>query len=92
MEKVAFHNNLTVYIDVCHNESGIEAVFREIKLAHPGKSIRVACAFSKMKEIVKMLEMLLGEVESINFLACPHFKLESITNLYEIAQEVAASQ
>lgn len=51
MEKVAFSSNLTVYIDVCHNESGIDAVLSEIKSTHPGKSIRVACAFSKMKEI-----------------------------------------
>lgn len=85
MEKVAFSSNLTVYIDVCHNESGIEAVLSEIKSAHPGKSIRVACAFSKMKEIQNMLGMLLVDVESIHFVASPHFKLESITNLYSIA-------
>lgn len=55
MEKIDFSSNLTVYIDVCHNESGIEAVLRELKQAHPDKSIKVACAFSKMKEIEKML-------------------------------------
>lgn len=59
MERLAFRRGLTVYIDVCHNESGIEAVMREIKQEHPGKKIRVACAFSKMKEIQKMLDMLL---------------------------------
>ena len=32
-----------------------------------------------------MLEMLLAEVEQIHFLASPHFKLESITSLYETA-------
>ena len=58
---------------------------RELKLAHPEKSIRVACAFSKMKEIQRMLEMLLAEVEQIHFLASPHFKLESINSLYETA-------
>ena len=74
-----------MYIDVCHNESGIEAVLSELKLAHPGKSIRVACAFSKMKEIKKMVALLLRDVESIHFLACPHFKLESITDLFNNA-------
>ena len=59
---------------------------RELKQAHPGSSIRVACAFSKMKEIERMLEMLLAEVSQIHFLASPHFKLESITSLYETAQ------
>ena len=43
-----------------------------------------------MKEIQKMIKFLLGHVKSIHFLACPHFKLESITNLYNSAQEVAA--
>ena len=63
MEKIDYSSNLTVYIDVCHNESGIEAVLRELKQAHPDKSIKVACAFSKMKEIEKMLQMLLAEVQ-----------------------------
>ena len=90
MEKVAFGRNLTVYIDVCHNESGITKVLSEIKLAHPGKSIKVACAFSKMKEIQKMLDLLLVDVELIHFVACPHFKLESIENLYSIAEQVAS--
>lgn len=59
MEKVPVGERLTAYIDVCHNISGLEAVLKELKLSHPGKSIRVACAFSKMKEIQKMIQFLL---------------------------------
>ena len=89
MERVDLGQKRTVYIDVCHNESGIKAVLREVKQTHPGTPIRVACAFSKMKEIEKMIAMLLREVQHINFLACPHFKLESIANLYNSSQQVA---
>lgn len=85
MEKVLYDRDLPVYIDVCHNESGLQSVLNELKLTHPGKSLRVACAFSKAKEIQKMIAMLLEQTKAIHFLACPHFKLESISNLYELA-------
>ena len=45
-----------------------------------------------MKEIQKMIEIMLDQVKSINFLTCPHFKLESVQNLYSMAQNVAESQ
>lgn len=89
MQKVVIDQDLTAYIDVCHNISGLEAVLRELKMTHPGKSIRVACAFSKMKDITTMIEFLLSQVKSIHFMACPHFKVESINNLYQKAQEAA---
>ena len=82
MEKVDFSDKLKVYIDVCHNISGLEAVINELKFTHPGKMIHVACAFSKMKEIQRMIQFLLSNVHSIHFIATPHFKLESINNLY----------
>ena len=88
MEKVNFSPKLTVYIDVCDNEPGLRSVLNELKITHPGKVIRVACAFSKMKEIQKMINILLDGVQSIHFLTCPHFKLESIANLYNMAQSV----
>ena len=81
-----------VYIDVAHNESGIKAVLDEIKTAHPDKPIRVACAFSKMKEISKMIEMLLTQVNSVHFLAAPHFKLESIAGMYLMAETIASQR
>ena len=59
MEKVNFRENLTVYIDVCHNESGVRAVLSEIEEAHPGKSIKVACSFSTEKDIQKPIELML---------------------------------
>ena len=90
MEKVQYNRNMTVYIDVCHNESGIRAVINELTQTHPGKSIRVACAFSKLKEIRTMIDLLLKHVKSIHFLASPHFKLESIANMYVMAQEVVS--
>ena len=93
MEQISINEGLqTVYIDVAHNESGIKAVLGEIKTAHPGKRIRVACAFSKMKEIRKMIEMLLSQVKSVHFLATPHFKLESIANMYSMAETIAAER
>ena len=81
-----------VYIDVAHNESGIKAVLDEIKTAHPYKPIRVACAFSKMKEISKMIDMLLKQVTSVHFLATPHFKLESIASMHSMAERIATER
>ena len=37
MERVDFSDKLKVYIDVCHNISGLESVIRELKFTHPGK-------------------------------------------------------
>ena len=34
-----------------------------------------------------MINILLSRVHGIHFIACPHFKLESIANLYEKARE-----
>ena len=73
------------YIDVCHNISGLQAVISEIKQRDPEKKIRVACAFSKLKDISSMIKFLLSTASTINFLACSHFKLETISNLYQKA-------
>ena len=35
-----------------------------------------------------MIKFLLSTASTINFLACSHFKLETISNLYQKAQEV----
>ena len=75
------------YIDVCHNISGLKTVISEIKQNEPGKKIRVACAFSKLKDISCMIKFLLSNVDTINFLAVSHFKLETVSNLYQQAQE-----
>ena len=39
-----------------------------------------------------MIKILLRETTSVHFLACPHFKLESVSNLYQLAQEVASEK
>ena len=59
MEKIDYSRNLIVYIDVCHNESGLISVINELRMTHPGKSIKVACAFSKLKDIQRLVEILL---------------------------------
>ena len=64
------------------------AVINEIKQSEPDKKIRVACAFSKLKDISCMIKFLLSTTSKINFLACSHFKLETISNLYQKAQDV----
>ena len=38
-----------------------------------------------------MIHFLLSQVASVHFLACPHFKLESVNSLYQQAQLVASS-
>jgi len=79
----------TAFIDVCHNISGLEAVITELKLKFPDHRIRVVCAFSKMKDIDRMMRFLLSNTYKIHFAASPHFKLESISNLYSRAKDVA---
>jgi len=39
-----------------------------------------------------MIKMLLSRVKSVHFLASPHFKLESIANMYSMAEELASEQ
>jgi len=45
-----------------------------------------------MKEIGKMIGIMLDQVKSIHFLTVPHFKLESVHNLYSMAQAVVDSR
>lgn len=79
------------YIDVCHNISGVQAVFTYLKTKHLLCNITVVCGFSKLKDTKTILEFLIKEAKAIYFVRCPHFKVQSTGKLWELASELQDS-
>ena len=52
MEKLLYKDTI-VYIDVCHNDQGLQASLE--LLSATDKRVTVMCAFSKSKDISSML-------------------------------------
>lgn len=74
-----------VYMDVCHNPQGVEAVIKEVGKRHPMSKILVVCGFSKQKDMTAMLHFLAtnSHVKSIYPVTSNHFKLSTIGEINE---------
>lgn len=58
---------LKVFLDVAHNEQGLNKVFKQISYEYPDYYIRVVCGFSGNKDIESLMKIILSNVNKVYF-------------------------